>query len=96
MKPNRPLTHDLIVSVIESTNLLAKEVIIDYFEDGIFYSKIILLVAGVTIEIDSRTSDAIALAVRLKIPIYSLVKTFEKAVIKFDREYGKFNNAFAV
>jgi bifunctional DNase/RNase len=79
--PIRPLTHDLIVSIIQQTNIEFKEIIIDYFdlETHIFYSKLILKVSSIVIEIDCRTSDAIALAVRFEAPIYTFKSTFEIA-----------------
>lgn len=79
IKTPRPLTHDLIISIVQNTNIEIVETIIDYFFDGVFYSKLILKIGTMLIQIDSRTSDAIALAVRLGIPIYSYQNTFEEA-----------------
>ncbi len=72
MAPSRPLTHDLMKTALKSFNIDLKEVIINKFKEGVFYSKLILSDGVQTLEIDSRTSDAIALAVRFKVPIYAL------------------------
>ena len=72
MAPSRPLTHDLMKTALKSFNIDLQEVIINKFKEGVFYSKLILSDGIQTIEIDSRTSDAIALAVRFKVPIYAL------------------------
>jgi bifunctional DNase/RNase len=69
-KPQRPLTHDLLKNVIDSLGGSIIEVIIDELKENTFYSKIILEVSAITNEIDSRPSDAIALAVRTQAPIY--------------------------
>lgn len=71
MTPNRPLTHDLFKNTLETFNIQLKEVIINNLLDGIFYARLICLKGGETFEIDSRTSDALALAVRFNCPIYT-------------------------
>lgn len=71
MTPSRPLTHDLFKSVADVFEISVKEVIIYNLIEGIFYSKLICEKDGKTEEIDTRTSDAIALAVRFKCPIYT-------------------------
>ncbi len=72
VKPPRPLTHDLIKSSIELLGLNLKEVIISDLKDGIFYGTLILEKEdGEIIRLDSRTSDAMALAVRFGCPIYT-------------------------
>lgn len=71
MSPNRPLTHDLFKSFCESYSVTVAEVIIYKFYEGVFYAKIICLQDGLSTEIDSRTSDAIAIGVRFDCPIYS-------------------------
>ncbi len=70
IKPPRPLTHDLLRSVINELGAIVVEVFIDEIIEGTFYSKLILELSGLTIDIDSRPSDAIAVAVRTKSPIY--------------------------
>lgn len=83
--PPRPLTHDLFLSVGEAFNLKVETVYIYKLEDGVFYSNIVFINSeGVRSEIDSRTSDAIALAVRFKAPIYAYENVVEKAGIHLD------------
>ena len=71
MTPNRPLTHDLFKNSLETFNIDLKEVIINNLLDGIFYARLICLKDGEIVEIDSRTSDALAMAVRFNCPIYT-------------------------
>lgn len=71
MTPNRPLTHDLFKSTLDVFHIELKEVIINNLLEGIFYARLICLKDGEIIEIDSRTSDALALAVRASCPIYT-------------------------
>ena len=70
IKPPRPLTHDLIKQVIDNLGATVVEIIVDELRENTFYAKIILEVSALTNEIDSRPSDAIALAVRTQSPIY--------------------------
>lgn len=69
--PSRPLTHDLFKSFADGFNITVKEVIIYNLVEGIFYAKLICENEDREVEIDGRTSDAIALAVRFKCPIYT-------------------------
>jgi len=69
-KPPRPLTHDLIKNLIDNLSASVLEIVVDELKDNTFYAKIVLEIAGLTNEIDSRPSDAIALALRAKVPIY--------------------------
>ena len=78
MVPNRPLTHDLIKSFCISYGVIVTEVIIYKFLEGVFYAKIICEKDGQTTEIDSRTSDAIAIGVRFSCPIYAVEKVLEE------------------
>ncbi|MDB5014004.1 MAG: hypothetical protein JWQ25_2206 [Daejeonella sp.] len=71
MTPSRPLTHDLFKSFAQSYNVTVQEVIIYNLVDGIFFAKLLCSDSKKTIEIDARTSDAIALAVRFECPIYT-------------------------
>ncbi|MEL6924490.1 MAG: bifunctional nuclease family protein [Bacteroidota bacterium] len=71
MTPNRPLTHDLFKNALETFGVELKEIIINNLLDGIFYSRLICSRDGETVEIDSRTSDALAMAVRFNCPIYT-------------------------
>jgi len=70
IKPPRPLTHDLLKQVIDNLGATIVEVIVDELRENTFYAKIILEISTMTNEIDSRPSDAIALAVRAQAPIY--------------------------
>jgi len=81
MKPSRPLTHDLFVSFFEATGVVLEEVYINKFHEGIFYSLLICSQGGKRIEIDSRTSDAVALAVRLNAPIFCEEDIIKKTAI---------------
>lgn len=71
MLPNRPLSHDLFKNTLDVFNIDLKEVIINNLLEGIFYARLICLKDGEIIEIDSRTSDALALAVRFGCPIHT-------------------------
>ncbi len=71
MSPTRPLTHDLFRTFAQQFKIDIQEVIIYNFVDGVFYGKIICHDGKETVEIDCRPSDAIALAVRFKCPIYT-------------------------
>ncbi len=70
MPPVRPLTHDLFKTMMDTFNIFLTEVVITNLMDGVFYSKLICIFNGEEHEIDSRTSDAIALAIRFACPIY--------------------------
>ena len=70
IKPPRPLTHDLLKNIIDNLGAVIIEVIVDELKENTFYAKIILDISAITNEIDSRPSDAIALAVRAHAPIY--------------------------
>ena len=78
MIPNRPLTHDLFKSFCEAYAVNVEEVIIYKFEEGVFYAKIICRNEDFVTEIDSRTSDAIAIGVRFSCPIYSVDKVLDE------------------
>ena len=86
MIPNRPLTHDLIKSFCVSFEVVIKEVLIYKFVEGVFYAKLICEKDGVLTEIDSRTSDAIAVGVRFNSPIYTFSSVLEDAGITRDQE----------
>jgi hypothetical protein len=69
MKPSRPLTHDLYKNTLTSFNMTVNEVLIYNYNEGIFFAKIIVTDGERIIEIDSRSSDAVAIAVRFRVPI---------------------------
>ncbi len=78
MVPSRPLTHDLFKSFCKSFGVDVKEILIYKFHEGVFYSKLICEKDGQQSEIDSRTSDAIAIGVRFNAPIYTLGKILDE------------------
>ena len=71
MTPSRPLTHDLMKNFMLAFNVELHEIVINDLQEGIFYAKLVCSSANDTVEIDSRTSDALALAVRFGCPIYT-------------------------
>jgi len=71
MIPGRPLTHDLFKTFSDSFDIVVQETIIYNLVEGIFYAKLICNKDGKEVEIDARTSDSIALAIRFKCPIYT-------------------------
>ena len=79
MSPNRPLTHDLFKNTLDTFEIELKEVIINNLLDGIFYARLVCINNGEVFEIDSRTSDAIAMAVRYDCPIYTYEFIMEQA-----------------
>ena len=85
----RPLTHDLLRSVINALGATVVSIVVTNLENDTFFAKILLNVDGKQIEIDSRPSDAIALAVRVKVPIYAEDSVLDKAGILLDRKTGK-------
>ena len=84
MIPNRPLTHDLFKNTIEAFQIELKEIIISDLVDGIFYAILICEQNGEIQEIDSRTSDALALAVRYECPIYTYDHIMDSAGVVLD------------
>ncbi len=72
LSPSRPLTHDLFRNLANAFNIVIEEVLIYNLVEGIFFSKLIAIQDDKRIEIDSRTSDAVAIAVRFNCPIYCL------------------------
>ena len=81
MQPSRPLTHDLVKNFMNAFAIDLHEIIICDLQEGIFYSKLVCSSEHDTIEIDSRTSDALALAVRFGCPIYTYENILESAGI---------------
>ena len=79
MIPKRPLTHDLFRNTLEIFNIGLKEIIINDLDEGIFYAQLVCDYDGEVFEIDSRTSDALALAVRFGCPIYTYEFVLEAA-----------------
>jgi Uncharacterized conserved protein len=79
IKPPRPLTHDLFKTFSDRFSILVTEVVIHKLVDGVFFSSLICQRDGVEETIDTRTSDAIAIAVRFQAPIYTYENILEKA-----------------
>lgn len=86
LKPARPLTHDLFFNFANTFGISLKEINIHKLEEGVFYSQLTCFNGETTIEIDSRTSDAIALALRFKCPIFTSEEILTKAGIIIDFE----------
>ncbi len=85
----RPLTHDLLRLVIDTLGASINSIIVSDLKNDTFYAKIILNVDGGKLEVDSRPSDALALAVRTDVPIYTEEAVLDKAGILLDKETGK-------
>lgn len=81
LKPPRPLTHDLFVGFVKACQIQLKEVFINKFEDGVFYSEMLFTDGSREIRIDSRTSDAVAIALRMKSDIYTLESIIQRCGI---------------
>jgi bifunctional DNase/RNase len=95
MNPSRPLTHDLMKNFMLAFNVELHEVIINDLQEGIFYSKLVCSSENDTVEIDSRTSDALALAVRFGCPIYTYDTILESAGILMEDDDKKKKSATA-
>jgi bifunctional DNase/RNase len=95
MSPSRPLTHDLLKNFMMAFNVDLHEVVINDLQEGIFYSKLVCSSANDTVEIDSRTSDALALAVRFGCPIFTYDTILDQAGILMEDD-GKTKTATPV
>jgi uncharacterized protein len=82
----RPMTHDLLRSVIETLGGQVSHIIVNDLANDTFFARIVLDVNGRTVEVDSRPSDAIALAVRAQVPIYADETVLERAGFLLERE----------
>ena len=89
IQPPRPLTHDLFTSFALTFNIYLKKVMIHRLDQGIFYSYLVCELDGEIHQIDSRTSDAVALALRFNCPIFTYEKILEKAGIILDNQTSK-------
>ncbi len=85
----RPLTHDLLRTIIYSLNATIAHIVVNELNNDTFFAKIILNTDGRRLEVDSRPSDAIALAVRTKVPIFVEDGVLDKAAIILDKDTGK-------
>jgi hypothetical protein len=86
MEVARPLTHDLLRNVIEALNAEVLRVNITELRDDVYYARIVLSVNGEELEIDSRPSDALALAVRVHVPIFVAEEVMDEAATEPERE----------
>jgi bifunctional DNase/RNase len=84
LKPPRPLTHDLIKSIFDALDITINEILIDELKDGTFYSKICIDTLMGVVQVDSRPSDAIAIAVRMSTPIYVHSSVIEEVSLETD------------
>ena len=89
MQAPRPLTHDLFINFASAFNITLQEVVITKLEEGIFYAELVCENFANRIKIDSRTSDAVALAVRFKCPIYVNEEVLKIAGISTQEEEKK-------
>ena len=86
LKPPRPLTHDLFYNFAMQYGIVVETVNIFRLEEGVFYSKLVCTNGGKRVELDARTSDAIALALKFGCPIYTTAEILERAGIVFTNE----------
>ena len=84
IEPKRPFTHDLLRSVFDALNIQLREVVINKLHEGVFYSILVCEQNGTALEIDSRTSDAVALAVRFRCPIWTYDTILNDAGVVID------------
>ncbi len=80
----RPLTHDLMLTIMEELHSRIEKVIIDDLNDGIFFARIVVRKDGEEYEFDARPSDSIALAIRTKAPVYVSKEVMEQAAVDKD------------
>ncbi len=86
LTPERPLTHDLFASVLDELGATIREVVIADLADETFHARILVDAAGRLHEIDSRPSDALALAVRTGLRIYAAESVLDRAAVEADRD----------
>ncbi len=89
LKPPRPLTHDLIKNLALAFNIVLLEVVIYKLEDGIFFSELLCEMDGREVRIDSRTSDAVALALRFRCPIFTTEEILNKSGIVLEGDEAR-------
>jgi uncharacterized protein len=82
MPPQRPLTHDLLKSMIRELGGQVIHILINDLRSDVYYARVVIDVGGKQVEVDSRPSDAIALAVRAKSPIFVAETVMERAAIE--------------
>ncbi|MCL2650124.1 MAG: bifunctional nuclease family protein [Candidatus Azobacteroides sp.] len=94
LHPPRPLTHDLFITFMEKVDVSLKEIYIYKFVEGVFYSELVFTKENEIIKIDSRTSDAIALAIRTHSPIYTTEEIMQETgiIMEDDDDLEDFDN----
>jgi len=90
MTPTRPLTHDLIKNLCVAMGIEITEIVINNLEDGIFYAQLICKYGEEVLEIDSRTSDALALALRFECPIFTYDFILDQAGVEMEESGDEF------
>ncbi len=93
MNPSRPLTHDLMRNMFQTFDIKLEEVVISNLKDGIFFAQLVCSRGGESVEIDSRTSDALALAVRFNCPIYTYEFILDQAGIVMEESQKEASEA---
>lgn len=78
-KPIRPLTHDLLLNILGQLSYKVESIVVDDLKDNIYFAKLNINSGGTSLEIDSRPSDALAIALRARCPIYVKKKVFALA-----------------
>jgi bifunctional DNase/RNase len=86
MEVSRPLTHDLLKNVIGEMGGEVEYIVISDLRNDVFYARIVMSAGGKRLEVDSRPSDALALAVRLHVPVYIEEAVMEKAAVLPEEE----------
>jgi len=87
LKPQRPLTHDLMNNFFEKYSIKLREVIINKLEEGVFFSTLVTEKDGEIIHIDARTSDAIALSLRANCPVFTFKYILNDAGVEYEENY---------
>jgi bifunctional DNase/RNase len=85
----RPLTHDLIQSIVDAMGARVNSIVVSDLKNDTFFARIVINIDGKQMDIDSRPSDAIALAVRVQVPIFAEESVLDRAGIWLDKESGK-------
>ncbi len=84
--PERPITHDLLANILQSTEMRLKKIQVTSLTNEVFYARLFIAANGKEIEVDSRPSDAIALAVRMTCPILVAQEVLDKAGVLPEKE----------
>ena len=87
--PERPITHDLLANILQSADMKLKKIQVTALTNEVFYARLFIGIDGKDVEIDSRPSDAIALAVRLTCPILVAQEVLDKAGVLPEKEEEK-------